>query len=138
MWIADIDLFLGDQVTLDDTALRKCQGGPRRGRSVIRHCGVLDSLCKNRTYSPAKEFFQLMRSLEPNRWRPHMPPQNSPTNASRTLLPSLKTLTLSKPLLNFFSLCRSILPKLVPSCEIYGEVVFGPLKGVPIGGLIGD
>lgn len=32
----------------------------------------------------------------------------------------------------------SILPKLVSSSEVYGEISSGPLQGVKIGGLIGD
>lgn len=60
------------------------------------------------------------------------------TNASRTLLLSLEDLKWDKRLLDFFGLRPSILPKLASSSEIYGEIAVGPLKGVPIGGLVGD
>ncbi|KDQ51018.1 hypothetical protein JAAARDRAFT_73838 [Jaapia argillacea MUCL 33604] len=60
------------------------------------------------------------------------------SNASRTLLLDLHTLTWSQPLLNFFSFKPSILPRIVSSSEVYGEIAYGPLKGVPIGGLVGD
>ncbi|KAJ8590151.1 glycerol kinase [Rhizopogon salebrosus TDB-379] len=60
------------------------------------------------------------------------------TNASRTLLLNLHTLTWDDRLLRFFGFRRSILPKLVSSSEVYGHLSHGPLKGVPIGGLIGD
>ncbi len=61
-----------------------------------------------------------------------------PTNASRTLLLDLHTLTWHKSLLNFFGLRPSILPKLVSSSEVVGYLAFGPLEGVPISGLVGD
>ena len=41
-------------------------------------------------------------------------------------------------MLKFFGFRESILPKLVPSSEVYGNIANGPLKGVPIGGLVGD
>src|SRR5882757_11237744 len=60
------------------------------------------------------------------------------TNASRTLLLNLHKLTWDERLLRFFGFRRSILPKLVSSSEVYGHLSHGPLKGVPIGGLVGD
>lgn len=60
------------------------------------------------------------------------------TNASRTLLMSLKTMDWYPPLLNFFGFKESILPQIVSSSEIYGNIAEGPLKGVPIAGMIGD
>ena len=41
-------------------------------------------------------------------------------------------------MLKFFGFRESILPKLVPSSEVYGNIAYGPLAGVPIGGLVGD
>lgn len=63
------------------------------------------------------------------------------TNASRTLLISLKTLQWHPPLLRFFSLRPSILPKIVSSAEVYGSISDSlglPLSGVPIAGIVGD
>ncbi|KAF9260674.1 glycerol kinase [Marasmius fiardii PR-910] len=60
------------------------------------------------------------------------------TNASRTLLLNLKTLQWESSLLKFFGFRESILPKIVSSSEVYGDIASGPLKGVPIGGLAGD
>ncbi|KAF8661290.1 hypothetical protein AX16_001389 [Volvariella volvacea WC 439] len=60
------------------------------------------------------------------------------TNASRTLLLNTSTLQWEPSLLEFFSLRPSILPKLVSSSEVYGHITYGPLEGVPIGGLVGD
>ena len=60
------------------------------------------------------------------------------TNASRTLLLDLHTLKWSPAMLSFFGLRQSILPKLVSSSETYGHIAAGPLKGVPIAGLVGD
>jgi glycerol kinase len=63
------------------------------------------------------------------------------TNASRTLLLSLKTLQWHPPLLRFFSLRPSILPRIVSSSEVYGHIHANqetPLTGVPIAGIVGD
>ncbi|KAI0369831.1 glycerol kinase [Pilatotrama ljubarskyi] len=60
------------------------------------------------------------------------------TNASRTLLMNLKTLKWDPVLLKFFEIKDSVLPKIVSSSEVYGELAYGPLKGVKIGGIAGD
>ncbi|KAF9446194.1 glycerol kinase [Macrolepiota fuliginosa MF-IS2] len=60
------------------------------------------------------------------------------TNASRTLLLNTSTLQWEPSLLEFFSLRPSILPKLVSTSEVYGNIAYGALSGVPIGGLVGD
>ncbi|KIJ59231.1 hypothetical protein HYDPIDRAFT_177899 [Hydnomerulius pinastri MD-312] len=60
------------------------------------------------------------------------------TNASRTLLMNLKELRWDERMLKFFGFQSSILPKLVSSSEVYGSIKDGPLKDVPIGGLVGD
>jgi glycerol kinase len=60
------------------------------------------------------------------------------TNASRTQLMRLDTLQWDDELLRMFSIPRSVLPKIASSSEVYGEVVRGPLKGVPIAGILGD
>ncbi|KIM44578.1 hypothetical protein M413DRAFT_25048 [Hebeloma cylindrosporum] len=60
------------------------------------------------------------------------------TNASRTLLLNTATLQWEPSLLEFFQLRESILPKLVSTSEVYGNIAYGPLAGVPIGGLVGD
>ncbi|KIJ20691.1 hypothetical protein PAXINDRAFT_165576 [Paxillus involutus ATCC 200175] len=60
------------------------------------------------------------------------------TNASRTLLMNLDKLEWDERLLKFFGLRKSILPKLVSSSEVYGYITTGSLKGIPIGGLVGD
>ena len=61
-----------------------------------------------------------------------------PSNASRTLLLDLDSLMWSETLLEFFELKKSILPKVVSSSEVYGELKDGPLKGVRISGIAGD
>ncbi|RCH98581.1 hypothetical protein CU097_014653 [Rhizopus azygosporus] len=60
------------------------------------------------------------------------------TNASRTLLMNLKTLSWDPRLLEFFDVPENLLPKLCSSSEIYGEMKEGPLKGIPIVGCLGD
>lgn len=60
------------------------------------------------------------------------------TNASRTLLLNTTTLQWEDSLVEFFGFKKSILPKLVSTSEVYGNVAQGVLAGVPIGGLVGD
>jgi glycerol kinase len=50
----------------------------------------------------------------------------------------MKTLQWETSLLKFFGFRESILPKLVSTSEVYGHLADGPLKGVPLGGLVGD
>lgn len=42
------------------------------------------------------------------------------------------------PLIEFFGLKKSILPKIVSSSQVYGKVKSGPLKDVPVAGMVGD
>jgi len=60
------------------------------------------------------------------------------TNASRTLLMDLTTLDWSPELLSAWDIPRAMLPEIRSSAEVYGEVVGGPLAGVPIAGILGD
>ncbi|EDR14050.1 glycerol kinase [Laccaria bicolor S238N-H82] len=60
------------------------------------------------------------------------------SNASRTLLLNTATLKWEQSLVDFFGFRPSILPKLVSTSEVYGNIAYGPLTGVPIGGLVGD
>lgn len=50
----------------------------------------------------------------------------------------LRSLTWSEPLLKFFDLRPSILPKLVSSSEVYGVISSGVLEGTKIAGIVGD
>lgn len=60
------------------------------------------------------------------------------TNASRTQLMSLATLAWDEDMLRTFDIPSALLPRIASSSEVYGEVVHGPLKGVPITGILGD
>ncbi|XP_071095510.1 glycerol kinase 3-like isoform X1 [Haliotis cracherodii] len=60
------------------------------------------------------------------------------TNASRTMLMSLHTLEWDDSLCRFFDIPKQILPEIHSSSEIYGHAVDGPLKGLPISGILGD
>jgi glycerol kinase len=60
------------------------------------------------------------------------------TNASRTQLMRLDSLQWDDELLRTFSIPRSVLPTIRSSSEVYGQVIDGPLKGVPIAGILGD
>lgn len=60
------------------------------------------------------------------------------TNASRTQLMNLATLEWEDALLREFRVPREVLPQIVPSSHVYGEITHGPLKGVPLAGILGD
>lgn len=60
------------------------------------------------------------------------------TNASRTQLMNLKTLTWDAELLKAFSIPEQILPRISSSSEVYGQVAEGPLKSAAIAGILGD
>jgi len=51
---------------------------------------------------------------------------------------NIKTLQWDPVLLKFFRIKPSVLPEIVSSSQVYGEVEHGSLKGIRIGGLIGD
>ncbi|KAL1977222.1 hypothetical protein VTN31DRAFT_81 [Thermomyces dupontii] len=63
------------------------------------------------------------------------------TNASRTMFMNLEQLRYDDRLLEFFGLKGKLhLPRIVRSAdtEAFGSLVSGPLKGVPIAGVLGD
>ena len=60
------------------------------------------------------------------------------TNASRTLLMDLATLEWDPALLAAWRIPEAMLPRIRSSSEVYGEVAEGPLRGVPIAGILGD
>ncbi|MEN2738095.1 glycerol kinase GlpK [Microbacterium sp. X-17] len=61
------------------------------------------------------------------------------TNASRTLLMDLETLDWSDELLAAFRIPRAMMPRIVSSSEVVGEVQHpGPLRGIPVAGILGD
>jgi len=60
------------------------------------------------------------------------------TNASRTQLMNLQTLEWDRELLAIFGVPAQVLPKIVPSSQIYGTVRLGSLTGVPVAGILGD
>ncbi len=59
------------------------------------------------------------------------------TNASRTMLMSLRTLDWDDSLLSAIGVPRAMLPEIRPSSEIYGEAS-GELAGVPVASALGD
>ena len=60
------------------------------------------------------------------------------TNASRTQLTNLSTLDWDDEILDCFGIPKEILPCVKSSSETYGLCQVGPLKDVPIAGLLGD
>jgi glycerol kinase len=90
--------------------------------------GTIDSwIVYNLTLSPSSSTIQKPLHI------------TDPTNASRSLLLSLSSLTWSQPLLQFFSLNPNILPTLRSSSEPYAPIAKGrPLEGTMIAGIVGD
>ena len=60
------------------------------------------------------------------------------TNASRTQLMNLDTLAWDEELLRLFTIPASMMPSIQSSSSHFGSMADGPLKGVPIGGILGD
>ncbi len=60
------------------------------------------------------------------------------TNASRTQLMNLSTLTWDKEMLEIFGIPESTLPRIASSSEIYGQAQLEAIHDVPIAGIIGD
>jgi glycerol kinase len=60
------------------------------------------------------------------------------TNASRTQLMNLRTLDWDEDLLHDFGIPRQVLPRIVPSSEVYGEARFTEISGDAIAGDLGD
>lgn len=60
------------------------------------------------------------------------------TNASRTQLMNLETLAWDPDLLSAFDIPAPMLPQIRSSSEVYGAITRGPLKGIPLAGILGD
>jgi glycerol kinase len=60
------------------------------------------------------------------------------TNASRTQLMNLATLTWDKAQLELFGIPESMMPRIVSSSEVYGLAQPAEVKDIPIAGILGD
>jgi glycerol kinase len=60
------------------------------------------------------------------------------TNASRTQLMNLRTLTWDREILDAFGIPEKILPRIRSSSEVYGRAQIAAVKDVPIAGILGD
>lgn len=60
------------------------------------------------------------------------------SNASRTQLMNLETLSWDPDMLTAFGIPEAMLPRICSSSEVFGYVKDGTLKGVPIAGILGD
>ena len=60
------------------------------------------------------------------------------TNASRTQLMNLETLSWDGELLEAFDIPSAVLPKICPSSEVYGTAQSSAIAAVPIAGILGD
>lgn len=57
------------------------------------------------------------------------------TNASRTMLMNIETLSWDPTLCRYFDISMQMLPEIRSSSEIYGKISFEPLSGIPISGV---
>jgi glycerol kinase len=60
------------------------------------------------------------------------------TNASRTQLMNLETLSWDPDLLQAFNILPAMLPRICSSSEVYGHVAGGTLEGAAVAGILGD
>ncbi len=60
------------------------------------------------------------------------------TNASRTQLLNIETLTWDDDILSAFGIPKNILPQIRSSSEVYGSAQIPAIKDVPIAGILGD
>ncbi|KAG5315040.1 GLPK kinase, partial [Pseudoatta argentina] len=60
------------------------------------------------------------------------------TNASRTMLMNIETLSWDPTLCRYFEIPMQMLPEIKSSSEIYGKILIGPLSGIPISGILGN
>jgi glycerol kinase len=60
------------------------------------------------------------------------------TNASRTQLMDLRSLSWDKELLQAFEIPEAILPRILSSSEVYGLAKLSAIEGVPVAGILGD
>jgi glycerol kinase len=60
------------------------------------------------------------------------------TNASRTQLMNLQSLSWDAEILKIFGIPEKMLPRIASSSEIYGEAVLESIRGVKIAGILGD
>ena len=60
------------------------------------------------------------------------------TNASRTQLMDLRSLSWDKELLQAFEIPEAILPRILSSSEVYGLAKLPAIEGVPVAGILGD
>ncbi|XP_061932279.1 glycerol kinase isoform X1 [Apis cerana] len=60
------------------------------------------------------------------------------TNASRTMLMNIETLSWDPTLCRYFDISMQMLPEIRSSAEIYGKIAIGPLKGITISGILGN
>ena len=60
------------------------------------------------------------------------------SNASRTFLMNLHTLDWDDDMLRIIGVPRSILPEIRSSSEVYGEITWDGLEGIPVAGDLGD
>ncbi len=64
--------------------------------------------------------------------------QTDYTNASRTLLFDINTLSWDDELLEIFNVPKQILPEVLPSASVFGKTTLPKLEGIPIAGVVGD
>lgn len=60
------------------------------------------------------------------------------TNASRTMLMNIETLSWDPTLCRYFDIPMQMLPEIRSSAEIYGTIKIDPLKGIPISAILGN
>ncbi len=60
------------------------------------------------------------------------------TNASRTQLMNIQTMTWDDEILKKLNIPKAMLPQIMPSSKIYGKIKSEPMRGVSLAGILGD
>ncbi|KAH9975715.1 hypothetical protein BGW80DRAFT_1250625 [Lactifluus volemus] len=118
-----------------DGRVRSGLDGAQGLKEIVRHSpGVFTGLPLSTYFSAIKLRWMI------NNWADVRRAHESDDLAGRVLdcIYRIYSAAWDPVLLRFFGFQESVLPRLVSTSEMYGNVTYGALKGVPLGGLVGD
>lgn len=108
--------------------------GPKIKWLMDRHPEIIDDIARGEVYFGNMDTWIIWNLTGGPRGGVHV---TDVTNASRTLLIDIKTLTWDSEMLDLLGIPQSILPRIVSSSEIYGYSREG-LENIPVAGDLGD
>ena len=108
--------------------------GPKIKWILDRHPEIIDDIARNEVYFGNMDTWIIWNLTGGPHGGVHV---TDVTNASRTLLMNIQTLTWDSEMLELMGIPQSILPKIVSSSEIYGYSR-SVIENVPVAGDLGD